>query len=32
MNKGLIGIQMSTIKNKIAELVAYVTLNACAEL
>lgn len=32
MNKGLIGIQMSTIKNKIAELGAYGTLKACAEL
>lgn len=32
MNKGLIGIQMSTIKDKIAELGAYGTLKACAEL
>ena len=32
MEKGLIGIQMSTIKNKIAELGAYGTLKACAEL
>ena len=32
MNKGLIGIQMSTIKDKIAELGAYGTLRACAEL
>ena len=31
-NKGLIGIQMSTIKNKIGELGAYETLKACAEL
>ncbi len=30
--KGLIGIQMSTIKNKINELGAYDTLKACAEL
>lgn len=30
--KGLIGIQMSTIKDKIAELGAYGTLKACAEL
>ncbi len=30
--KGLIGIQMSTIKNKIEELGAYGTLKACAEL
>lgn len=28
MNKGLIGIQMSTIKDKIAELGAYGTLRA----
>lgn len=32
MEKGLIGIQMSTIKNKIGELGAYGTLKACAEL
>lgn len=32
MKKGLIGIQMSTIKNKIDELGAYGTLKACAEL
>lgn len=32
MNKGLIGIQMSTIKDKITELGAYGTLKACAEL
>lgn len=32
MKKGLIGIQMSTIKDKIAELGAYGTLRACAEL
>lgn len=32
MKKGLIGIQMSTIKGKIAELGAYGTLKACAEL
>ncbi len=32
MEKGLIGIQMSTIKNKITELGAYGTLKACAEL
>lgn len=32
MKKGLIGIQMSTIKDKIAELGAYGTLKACAEL
>lgn len=32
MKKGLIGIQMSTIKNKIDELGAYGTLQACAEL
>lgn len=32
MAKGLIGIQMSTIKDKIAELGAYGTLKACAEL
>ena len=32
MNKGLIGIQMSTIKNKVAELGAYETMKACAEL
>ena len=32
MKKGLIGIQMSTIKNKIEELGAYGTLKACAEL
>lgn len=31
MKKGLIGIQMSTIKDKIAELGAYGTLKACAE-
>lgn len=30
--KGMIGIQMSTIKNKIEELGAYGTLKACAEL
>lgn len=32
MKKGLIGIQMSTIKDKISELGAYGTLKACAEL
>lgn len=32
MEKGLIGIQMSTIKDKINELGAYGTLKACAEL
>ncbi len=32
MKKGLIGIQMSTIKNKVTELGAYETLKACAEL
>lgn len=32
MKKGLIGIQMSTIKGKIDELGAYGTLKACAEL
>ena len=32
MKKGLIGIQMSTIKSKIDELGAYGTLKACAEL
>jgi len=32
MKKGLIGIQMSTIKNKVPELGAYETLKACAEL
>ena len=32
MKKGLIGIQMSTIKDKIEELGAYGTLKACAEL
>ncbi|MCI5650386.1 MAG: sugar phosphate isomerase/epimerase family protein [Fusicatenibacter sp.] len=32
MEKGLIGIQMSTIKGKINELGAYGTLKACAEL
>ena len=32
MKKGLIGIQMSTIKQKIDELGAYGTLKACAEL
>lgn len=32
MKKGLIGIQMSTIKNKIDELGAYETLKKCAEL
>ncbi|MDO4295985.1 MAG: sugar phosphate isomerase/epimerase [bacterium] len=32
MAKGLIGIQMSTIKKKIDELGAYETLKACAEL
>lgn len=32
MKKGLIGIQMSTIKNKITQLGAYETLKACAEL
>lgn len=31
-NKGLIGIQMSTIKNTLAERGAYDTLKACAEL
>ncbi len=30
--RGLIGVQMSTIKDKIAELGAYGTLKACAEL
>ncbi len=32
MNRGLIGIQMSTIKKKIDELGAYETLKKCAEL
>lgn len=32
MKKGLIGIQMSTIKKKIGELGAYETLKACAAL
>ena len=32
MERGLIGIQMSTIKNKITELGAYDTLKACAGL
>lgn len=32
MKKGLIGIQMSTIKDKVAQLGAYDTLKACAEL
>ncbi|MDO5146965.1 MAG: sugar phosphate isomerase/epimerase [Eubacteriales bacterium] len=32
MSRGLIGIQMSTIKNKIKELGAYETLKKCAEL
>lgn len=32
MNRGLIGIQMSTIKEKIKELGAYETLKKCAEL
>ena len=32
MKKGLIGIQMSTIKDKIEELGAYGTLKACADL
>lgn len=32
MDKGLIGIQMSTIKKKIDELGAYGTLKACADL
>ena len=32
MKRGLIGIQMSTIKDKIGELGAYGTLKACAEL
>ena len=32
MEKGLIGIQMSTIKKKVDELGAYETLKACAEL
>lgn len=32
MKKGLIGIQMSTIKKKVDELGAYETLKACAEL
>ncbi len=32
MNKGLIGIQMSTIKKKVDELGAYETLRACAEM
>lgn len=32
MRKGLIGIQMSTIKNKIGELGAYGVLEACAKL
>ena len=32
MKRGLIGIQMSTIKKKIDELGAYETLKKCAEL
>lgn len=32
MKKGLIGIQMSTIKKKVDELGAYETLKACAEM
>lgn len=32
MNKGLIGVQMSTIAKKIGELGAYGTLKACADL
>ncbi|MCI8390797.1 MAG: sugar phosphate isomerase/epimerase [Roseburia sp.] len=32
MDKGLIGIQMSTIKAKVDELGAYETLKACAEM
>ena len=32
MEKGLIGIQMSTIKKKVDELGAYETLKACAEM
>lgn len=32
MKKGLIGIQMSTIKKKVDELGAYETLRACAEM
>lgn len=32
MGKGLIGIQMSTIKKKVDELGAYETLKACAEM
>lgn len=32
MKKGLIGIQMSTIKNKVPEIGAYETLKACAEM
>lgn len=32
MKRGLIGIQISTIKNKIEELGAYDTLKACADL
>lgn len=32
MKKGLIGVQMSTIKSKVDELGAYETLKACAEL
>ena len=32
MTKGLIGVQMSTIKSKINELGAYGTLKACADL
>ena len=32
MKRGLLGIQMSTIKKKIDELGAYETLKKCAEL
>ena len=32
MKKGLIGIQMSTIKNKVPEIGAYETLRVCAEM
>ena len=32
MKKGLIGIQMSTIKDKIGELGVYGTFKACADL
>ena len=32
MKKGLIGIQMSTIKKKVDELGAYETLKTCAEM